>query len=362
MIHQLDFLDQVSPPRFPSTRYQGSKARFIDWIWPNLASIPFVTCLDAFGGTGCFAYQAKQAGKTVTYNDILPFNAMIGRALIENPGERLTDTEVEALLSPETGDAGPHFIFETFHNIYYTDEENRWLDAISARIRAMSNPYKQAMAYFALFQACLVKRPYNLFHRKNLYLRQQQVQRSFGNKTTWDAPFERHFRKFVGEINQASFAGTAPCTACCADALAVPGDYDLVYIDTPYLNAAGKGVDYADFYHFLNGLLAYDRWGSLIDYASPHRRLRTEPAGWTDAKHIAENFSRLFHRYATSTLAISYRSNGVPSIDELVQLLQPTHRLVKLCESDMMRYALSRNPTQEVLLIAHPLHNAPTNW
>lgn len=355
MIHQLDFLDRIATPRFPSTRYQGSKARFIHWIWPHIAALPFTTCLDAFGGTGCFAYHAKQAGKAVTYNDILPFNAMIGRALIENPGEHLTEAEVEQLLANPEDDSSPHFIFDTFHDIYYTDEENRWLDRVSARIRAMYNPYKQAMAYFALFQACLVKRPYNLFHRKNLYIRQQQVQRSFGNKTTWDAPFERHFRKFVGEINQASFTGVAPCRACCSDALVVPGEYDLVYIDTPYLNAAGKGVDYAEFYHFLNGLLDYDHWGSRIDYRSPHRRLNTAPSSWTDARKIVESFLQLFQRYATAMLAISYRSNGVPSIDELVQLLRPTHRLEGIYESTSTCYVLSRCQTQEVLIVARPL-------
>ena len=35
------------------------------------------------------------------------------------------------------------------------------------------------------------------------------------------------------------------------DALDVPGDYDLVYVDTPYIPKSGVGVDYQDFYHFL---------------------------------------------------------------------------------------------------------------
>lgn len=34
------------------------------------------------------------------------------------------------------------------------------------------------------------------------------------------------------------------------DALDVPGDYDLVYVDTPYIPKSGVGVDYLDFYHF----------------------------------------------------------------------------------------------------------------
>jgi adenine-specific DNA methylase len=59
---------------FPSTRYQGSKAKLADWIWEQIADLDFMTCLDAFGGTGAVAYRLKQAGKRVTYNDVLRFN------------------------------------------------------------------------------------------------------------------------------------------------------------------------------------------------------------------------------------------------------------------------------------------------
>jgi adenine-specific DNA-methyltransferase len=69
---------------FPSTRYQGSKSKLVDWIWEQIASYDFSTCLDAFGGTGAVAYRLKQEGKTVVYNDVLRFNYQFGKALIEN--------------------------------------------------------------------------------------------------------------------------------------------------------------------------------------------------------------------------------------------------------------------------------------
>lgn len=81
--------------RFPSTRYQGSKAKFVDWIWYEISNIPFQTALDAFGGTGSVAYKLKDNGKSVTYNDILPFNAIIGKAIIENSDTLLGDSDVE---------------------------------------------------------------------------------------------------------------------------------------------------------------------------------------------------------------------------------------------------------------------------
>ncbi|GAH58431.1 unnamed protein product, partial [marine sediment metagenome] len=80
--------------KFPSTRYQGSKAKLTDWIWEQIAGLAFNTCLDAFGGTGAIAYRLKQEGKAVKYNDLLRFNYYAGLALIENCGVRLDFEEV----------------------------------------------------------------------------------------------------------------------------------------------------------------------------------------------------------------------------------------------------------------------------
>lgn len=341
-------------PHFPSTRYQGSKQRFMDWIWSCVEPFPFETCLDAFGGTACFAYKAKLAGKSVTYNDIQPFNAVIGRALVENPGVKLAEEDIESVLDFSRAGDAPRFIYETFHDIYYTDEENLWLDRVVFNIRRMSNPYKRDMAYFALFQACLAKRPYNLFHRKNLYVRLQDVKRSFGNKTTWDRPFPDHFRKFAAEANDASFQGFKTCRAIGGDAMDVPPGADLVYVDPPYVNKNGQGVDYGSFYHFLNGLVVYDRWEEQIDYGSAHRKMRTIPSPWSDSTHVFEAFEKLFLHFRSSVLAVSYRDDGIPSIEDICTLLRKTHREVRVHTSKAIKYALSRNPSFEVLITALP--------
>ena len=178
----------------PSTRYQGSKAKLVRWIWDLVEDLSFDTVLDAFGGTGVVGYWFKQKSKQVTYNDILRFNYLVGLAMIENNTTHLTDEDVESLLFRQPGQKYRTFIADAFKDIYYTDEENRWLDLVVQNIAMLSDPYRRALAYYALFQACLVKRPFNLFHRKNLYLRFADVERSFGNKTTWDTPFEVHFR------------------------------------------------------------------------------------------------------------------------------------------------------------------------
>ncbi|GAI19003.1 unnamed protein product, partial [marine sediment metagenome] len=244
-------------PAFPSTRFQGSKAKLVDWIWDNVRGLNFDTAVDAFGGTGAVAYLFKRKGKAVTYNDSLKFNYFIGLALIENDCETLSDADIEWILNRHPKIDYPSTIQELFHDIYYTDEENAWLDLVIMNIRHISNPYKQALAYFALFQACIIKRPFNLFHRKNLYIRFKDVKRSFGNKASWDRPFDQWFRHFVAEANAAVFDNGRKNKALNLDPLDIPDAFNLVYIDTPYISSKGVGVDYFDFYHFLEGITIY---------------------------------------------------------------------------------------------------------
>src|SRR5699024_4675875 len=99
-----------------------------------------------------------------------------------------------------------------FSDIFYTNEENSWIDNIAEGIEDLyglksttANQYKHSIAYYALFQACLIKRPFNLFHRKNLNLRLNNVKRNFGNKVSWEKPFADLFRKFVSEANTLAF-------------------------------------------------------------------------------------------------------------------------------------------------------------
>lgn len=329
--------------KFPSTRYQGSKAKLVDWIWEQMADFDFITCLDAFGGTGAVAYRLKHEGKAVTYNDLLRFNYCIGQAIIENRRVSLSSEEIDWLLRRHPDIKYPHFIQDTFSDIYFTDEENAWIDQTITNIRQLADPYKLALAFFALCQACIIKRPYNLFHRKNLYIRLAEVDRSFGNKITWDRPFDEWFRIFMGEANQAVFDNSQINRALNLDAIDVPGEYDLVYVDTPYISKRGVAVDYLSFYHFLEGLTIYDEWDKQIDPRSKHRPLKSQPNEWTDKKRIHNAFDRLFQKYQESIIVVSYRSNGIPSESELAFLLKRYKRDVHITHFGQYKYVLSTN-------------------
>ena len=209
MADQLSLFPQVQI-KFPKTRYQGSKAKLTNWIWEQISDLKFESCLDAFGGTGTISHRLKREFKQVTYNDSLKFNYWFGQALIENSDVLLQENDVEWLLN-SYDESYPTLIADTFADIYFLEEENRWLDKVITNIHRLENKYKRSLAFFALAQSCIIKRPYNLFHRKNLYVvRTADVERSFGNKTSWDRPFESWFRHFAMEANQAVFSSGKP--------------------------------------------------------------------------------------------------------------------------------------------------------
>lgn len=340
------------PSCFPSTRYQGSKRKLAAGIVAHLRGLEFTTVLDAFGGTGAIAYALKCEGKQVTYNDVLAFNHQIGLALIENDGERLKDDEIESIGRHLEGVTYDDFIERTFDGIYFTREENRWLDAAVTNIRGLDGRYPRALAWFALFQSALAKRPYNLFHRSNLFMRTADVPRSFGNKSTWDRSFADHFRRFADQANQAVVDGRAKCRAICRDVSEVEPGFDLVYIDPPYLNRRGVGVDYQHFYHFLEGLTDYARWDSRIDRRFKHLPFVRQPQPWTDRRRIHAAFAEVFERFRGSTLVVSYRSDGIPTAEELETMLRTLKRRVQVIATSF-QYALStQRETRELLFIA----------
>ncbi len=184
--------------KYPSTRYQGSKRRLSSWIWEHTKDIRFNSVLDVFGGTGSVSLAFKRYGKRVLYNDLLKFNQIIGSAVIENDNVVVTEDDISGTLRFSKR-GYPDFIQSQFAGIFFLDEENEWLDKIVSNIGIMKDTTKRSILMAALFQACLAKRPFNLFHRANLYLRTARVRRTFGNKTTWERPFPDLFRKYALE-------------------------------------------------------------------------------------------------------------------------------------------------------------------
>ena len=325
-------------PVFPATRYQGSKSRWLPWLRGLFETLSFDSALDMFSGTASVSFVLKSLGKRVHSNDALASNFLVARALVENSHVRLPPAKAHELFSRAEGRHYGRFISQTFEGIYFLPEENAWLDLVAENVAAIEDPYESSLAYFALFQACLKKRPFNLFHRKNLALRTNVVERTFGNKRTWDAPFEAHFLQALQEANEAIFDSGQPCVATRGDALTLEAKADLVYLDPPYMNARGISVDYLEFYHFLEGLTDLKNWGGRVDGARAHRPFQRSRSPFSSRAAIGDALDSIFERHRQSIIAVSYRSDGIPTSAEIGALLKRHKKKVNLYRAGC-RYA-----------------------
>lgn len=344
----------------PTTRYQGSKRRILPWIYENTKHLKFHTVLDGFGGTGSVSYLFKLMGKQVTFNDLLQTNYETGVAIIENDTIRLEEEDINFIIS-KNGFKYPCFIQKTFKDIYFLDSENKWLDMVVFNIEQLSEKYrgdllskKKALAYNALFQACLCKRPFNLFHRKNLYLRTARVKRSFGNKKSWNAKFGKLFIKFCNEITNKIFSNNERNKSMCKDVMDIENTcFDLVYFDPPYRRPDEKlPRDYYYLYHFFEGLLDYDNWWRKINWNTKNRSLIKKKTKWED-NSLEENFDFLFNRFKKSIIVVSYGDPGYPSIRTIGNLLRKYKSNVHLIKTPY-NYKLNHkngNGLYEVLII-----------
>ncbi len=288
--------------------------------------------LDACGGSASVSYLLKKMNKQVTFNDKLHFNYLIGKALIENNRYKLTEEDITNLFNNNPQLNYRSIISEMFQGIYYLDEENQWLDTVCNNIVNMNHyrnnvlQYKRSLSFYALFQASLVKRPFNLFHRANLDIRTNDVDRNFGNKTTWETPFPDHFMKFAHEANSLIFKSRHNCISTNLSVFDVdPYGLDLVYFDLPYIRKDGnnESSNYLKCYHFLEGLSKYNQWPDLIDFNTANLRLQAvrEQNDFTK-QNMLQQVEGLFYKFRHSKIVFSYKVGGIPSIPFIVKTMK----------------------------------------
>lgn len=341
--------------KLPKTRYYGSKRKLIPWIWECIENekLEFNSVLDLFGGSGVFSYSAKLREKEVYYNDIFKFNYHIGRALIENNKIKVSPSDIDYLVTRHNSIRYQFKIFNYFKDIYYPDEENRQIDIICQNILNIRDELKKSLFFYLLFQSCMIKRPFNIFHRKNLNLRTNNVIRNFGNKKTWEIPFYDLFVRFANEINDYIFNNGGKNISYNFSALDCPINADLVYIDPPYMNQKNTHTTYLSKYHFLEGLVYYENFIDHINFKKKNLEININSnMDFENRTTFFINLQKLIFKHRNSIIVISYRKNGIPSINDLISFLQTLNKNVSVY-SNKYSYALRRNnfEQEEVLII-----------
>lgn len=346
------FLRQI-----PSTRYYGSKRKLLTWIHTVISPLMFDTVLDLFGGTASVSLLFKAMSKRVTYHDGFVFNADVAHAVLSNDLALDEAWVLEFLcrLRPRDG-----VVARNFEGLYYTDEENRWIDGFMVAQAAQTLGDKESrLLRYLLYQACLKKRPFNLFHRANLSIRTRaDVKRSFGNLTTWNKSFDDHIVATLRELKKALVRSSHSCEILAStNAECVAPGYDLVYLDPPYVghNSAHNRDNYWRKYHFLEGLSRYDEWAGQIDRDSNTRQFK-EPVwmrDWSNKKFFKDLLFATVDRHKNSIVVLSYVEDAVPNHKEIESYFNSLFTRVSVFHKSH-QYALSERDKNEILFVGMP--------
>ena len=305
---------------FPRLRYMGSKHRLMPWIADVVSGLEFDSALDAFSGSGCVSYMFKTLGKSVRSNDFLQFATDLTRATVENSHVQLNDDDIDGLLSP-----APHrsqFIEHAFRGIFYSDEDNIFLDEVWAHLASLPDPKRQ-IALSALYRSCLKRVPRGVFTVAGLD-RYQDGRRDLR------LSLREHFVESVEVFNRLVFDNGQEHRTTSADVFELETDIDLVYLDPPYVPRSDDNC-YIKRYHFLEGLSSY--WsGAEFHPTSKVKKLKKRYTPFSYRREAEGAFSHLFEKFRESTIVLSYSSNGFPDLTSLIELLACHKRRVDVHE------------------------------
>jgi adenine-specific DNA-methyltransferase len=341
---------------FPTTRFHGSKRRLLGFLYEKLVPLQITTALDLFSGSATVLLLLRSMNINVDANDYLAYNKNIAALFLRLMHSALPTldaarADLTALLNGRL--TREPLVSQNFGDVFFTDWENMQIDRFCQNVGGLCHA---DLYVYAVGQALLKKRPFGLFHRCNLNLRRNVVTRSFGNKTTWETTILDHALQTIAELrrcewpNQPGGAAFGVNTACGLTTL--PDRYDLIYVDPPYVSSrSGKATNYADLYHFLNGLIEYDLYDSP-DLRHKHRPVFRGTGAWAKPDAALTELNSYFTKWPSSIIAISYRYDGAPTLPAMIEVAAQHGRRCEL-HTTTFQYALSPSASMETLLIAY---------
>jgi len=302
-------IEQVQ--KYPATRFMGSKNKLLTDIWAVASQFEFNNVVDLFSGSGIVGYMFKSYGKKVISNDYMAMSATFSKAMIENNKIVLSGIEAESLFKMK-GKLTDRFVQQTFKDLYFTDEENYQIDVLRHNIKLIKNQYQRSIAMTALIRACVKKRPRGIFtyvgHRYDDGRRDLTIS------------LQEQFLRAVEQISNAVFDNGEKNKSRNGDALSIKSsECDLVYIDPPYYSPFSDN-EYVRRYHFVEGL-ARDWLDVEIQQHTSTKKFKSYPTPFSSKKGASKAFDVLFRKFKDSILIVSYSSNSLPTLDEMIDIM-----------------------------------------
>ncbi len=308
---------------YPPTRYMGSKRKVLPFIQEVLSNLEYESCLDAFSGSGIVSYYFKKIGKEVYSNDFMRFPHIYNLATIENDAEILSGNDVDMLLNKNGKQS---FIQDTFQGLYFSDDDNMFLDKVRINVDCLTNKYQKAIALSSLIRACLKKRPRGIF---------TYVGHKYDDgRIDIQKSLEQHFLENVELFNNSIFSNGRTHRSYNGDVFNLNVKPDLVYLDPPYFSKSSDN-DYTRRYHFVEGLAK--NWDGLdIQTETKTKKFKKYRSPFDTRIGAYKAFADIFEKFKDSIIVVSYSSNSLPSKEEIFAMLKKVKKTVEIHELDYM--------------------------
>jgi DNA adenine methylase/adenine-specific DNA-methyltransferase len=325
----------------------GSKHKLAPWIYEVIKDLEFETVLDGFSGSAVVSYLFKAMGKRVYSNDFLHFSSLIAKGLIENQTHVLSKKDIELLFNENV--LSQNFISSTFKGVFYTAHELIFLDKVSANIVKLNSKHKKALAYAALFRACIKKQPRGVFTVSG------NLDRYNDGRRDLQLSLPEHFLEQIEIYNNLVFdngQNNMSFNQSIFDFNSELYQPDLVYLDPPYVPKSDDNC-YVKRYHFLEGLSKY--WeGEQIMTNTKVKKIQKKFTPFSYRRTSLSAFESMLSKFSNSTIVLSYSSNAYPDLKTLVSLFKKVKKKVTVYEKPH-RYHFGNHASVQRALVSEYL-------
>jgi len=326
MPHNMDCLfENFFAHKFPQPQYLGAKAKHLTWIGSHIPKNT-KSVLDAFAGSQSVAFYMKQRGLKVLTNDFLNCNNQIGKALIENKNEKLSEKDLDILFQKNQNSTKFNLIEKVFKNVFFNEAECKVIDSFRSNVELLS-PIKKSLALTMMNRSLTRKVTMGHFaHTKALEYANNtdRVKRNRNLARSVKDIFldlEKEYNNAVFDNRQDNKSFNADTTDLISN---LNEHIDLLYLDPPY---CGSHPDYQNFYHLLETFTEYWKDKEFINGIKHYFPKRV--SGFDTKKDIINSFDRLF--VAAKKIPhwiISYNDRSYPSQEMMIEMISKYKKVV----------------------------------
>ncbi len=325
-------------------RYIGSKARIADEIIEYVKETATMESggffVDAFSGTGVVAEKAAQIGWPVHVNDMMTNAVIMSEARLLSSVDVPFDClggyeEVIKVLNGLSGEEG--FIwreyspaskrFQLNERRYFTEENAKKVDAISAKIHHWKDEKTISHKEFVLLMSDLIQAVNNVANIAGTY-------GCFLSR--WTTQAKENLVLSTSPLKKAqAIYRTSNCNVFAVESR----PEDIVYFDPPYTKR-----QYASYYHILETIVCGDQ--PEVTGVSGLRPWKDKASVFCYKTKALNALSELILKQRANRVILSYSNEGHIRLEELVDRLSPYGEVFLVELKTISRYRPNRTAVE----------------